>query len=164
MAAILGANLAMVIQLHFDVLPIVCEMLSADPKSLYQITQELENKVLSKIGNRIKLIVAFDEASELQVANTSIRPGALTEILRVLRAILPFPIYSVFISTTAPPPRQRRPPIAGDSSSRVLQTLLSFWPPYTLVGYDDLSEPVGIGCTLDDVTKLEFMLGLGRPL
>ncbi|KAF8587864.1 hypothetical protein K439DRAFT_1630317, partial [Ramaria rubella] len=38
------------------------------------------------------------------------------------------------------------------------ETHLELWPPFTLLGFDQLAEP------LDDATNVDFMLSLGRPL
>jgi hypothetical protein len=111
----------------------------------------------------VKLVLGFDEASEMAINEAGVTWNAYTSIRRILRSLRAFPIFSVFMSTTGSV-RQFHPRQGQDHSTRVQEGSLGLWPPFTLLGFDQLALRLDEGATLDDATQVGFMLGLGRPL
>ncbi|KAF8590539.1 hypothetical protein K439DRAFT_1657311 [Ramaria rubella] len=112
--------------------------------------------------NEVVFILGFDEASELSSEHDA-SEDMFVEICRALWSIREHPIYGVFMST-AGPLRQFHPCLYEEGSSRIQKGQLCLWPPFTLVGYDQLARPLNKNSTLDDATNIDFMLSLGRPL
>lgn len=134
-------------------------------RTLRDAARELSEALFVNVDteNAVKLVLGFDEASEMTVAPAGVPWNAYTQIRRVLRALRDYPIYSAFMSTTGSV-RQFQPRQDRDNSGRIQTGSLRLWPPFTLVGFDQLAKPLKSPPTLKDATDLEFMLGLGRPL
>jgi hypothetical protein len=136
-------------------------------RSLSKAAEDLRDAVLDKLDecdkHNVRLVLGFDEASEMAIAPPGVPWNAYSQIRRVLRALRDYPIYSAFMSTTGSV-RQFHPRQYRDNSGRIQTGSLRLWPPFTLVGFDQLAKTLKNPATLADVTKLQFVLGLGRPL
>ena len=113
------------------------------------------------------LIISFDEAHPLASEEKDFVNGPwskFSELRRALRVVHLYPCFSLFLSTTGKV-SQFMPELKNDPSSRVQKGLLSVIPPFCELEFDQLAKKVISGCsTLEDVSSLEFMASLGRPL
>ncbi|KAI0260882.1 hypothetical protein BC834DRAFT_898710 [Gloeopeniophorella convolvens] len=118
------------------------------------------------------VLLAFDESHEL--ANLFghshqdegwVQWTMYSELRRVLRQILPFPIFSVFLSTTGKF-SSFAPPAQLDPSARIQKSGLKVLTPYSETSFDGLAIKVADDgyLRLDQVASLNHIASLGRPL
>ena len=133
-------------------------------QTLVEAADKLFKTVLTKCNAKydVKLILGFDEASKMAAMVPERSWNPYTIICQTLRSLHNHPIFSIFLSTTGSV-RQFNPTPEVDHSSRVQSGQLTLWPPFTLLGYDQLATPLCEGIKLSDNTD-EFMLLLGRSL
>ncbi|KAF8513031.1 hypothetical protein JB92DRAFT_3116600 [Gautieria morchelliformis] len=117
----------------------------------------------SSIDRPVKLILGFDEASEMAAIVPTRNWSPYTIIRQALRSICDSHIFSAFSSTTGCV-RWFHPTPEVEYSTRIQSGQLTLWPPFTLPGYDQLATALHEGVKLSDVTDEKFMLSLGRPL
>lgn len=139
--------------------------------------QEIARQFFSHwdIQQGVKVILVFDEAhnllatkfDDMELANdASKKPWSyLSELHRVLRLLKTFSLFSVFMSTTG----KIQPSVstvANIASTRIWLRPILFHPPFCALGFDQLAEivPIDGTYTLSDVTKIAFLVKLGRPL
>ncbi|THH21442.1 hypothetical protein EUX98_g8375, partial [Antrodiella citrinella] len=84
------------------------------------------------------LYMAFDEAHTLMGPDDV--ASAFTHLRKILRSVRQFPLFAIFLSTTAQIP-QFVPPKEDDSSARVQSGELSVIPPFCTLGWDQCAAP-----------------------
>ncbi|KAF8508554.1 hypothetical protein JB92DRAFT_2952479 [Gautieria morchelliformis] len=130
-------------------------------RALAKATKTLIDKIPPQGHLNVKLLLGFDEASDL--ADPRKDWDVLEKTRRVFRHLLWWPIFGVSLSTTGSV-KQFRPVSMRGKSSRMQDGRIYPRPPITLVDYDQLAMKLAEGKTLDDATTMEYMLSLGRPL
>jgi len=115
----------------------------------------------------VDIFIAFDEAHTLAEATTSGANESFFVILRRTLSLLSrFSLYTFFLSTTGKitqfaQPRER------DSSSRINEGTLETPRPFIYLGFDQLMQERKVfdrWNTLDDITSLDCIAHMGRPL
>ncbi|KAF8522872.1 hypothetical protein JB92DRAFT_3094194 [Gautieria morchelliformis] len=130
-------------------------------RTLAMATTTLVDKIPGQEGLNVKLLLGFDESSDL--VNRTKDWDAFEKLRRVFRYLRGRPIFGVFLSTTGSV-KQFHPASRWDRSSRIQDGTLYLNPPVTLVDYDQLAMKLVKGNTLDDATTMDYMISLGRPL
>jgi hypothetical protein len=116
-----------------------------------------------------QVVLAIDEAHVLSdpspVAGGPPAPTRFSQFQRALRTLRHLPIFTVFLST-AGKIQDFTPPPNKDPSNRIDGTQLHAPSPFTELGFDqmlgsfkDISR-----YSIDDVSKVGFMVKFGRPL
>jgi hypothetical protein len=113
------------------------------------------------------VVLSIDEAHPLATTQKDEVDGLwsrFSEFRRALRIIHSYPCFTVFLSTTGkfnlfmPSPK-------NDNSNRLQNGLLSLISPFCELGFDQFAKKFVSGqTTLEDVSSLQFMVLLGRPL
>jgi len=109
----------------------------------------------------------FDEAHPLMEPFTPTNAQChFFALRRVLRIFYDVPMFTFFLATTGKI-SQSTPPRQFDPSERINQGTLTTPHPFILLGFDQLMKSRKIFDkykTLDDVTSLECIAHMGRPL
>jgi hypothetical protein len=120
----------------------------------------------SASGTFVDIFIAFDEAHTLAEATTTVAKESFFIVLRRVLAVLKrCPLYSFFLSTGKITQFAR--PRGQDSSTRINRGDLKSPRPYIYLGFDQLMQERKVfdrWKTLDDVTSLECIAHMGRPL
>ncbi|KAI0298434.1 hypothetical protein B0F90DRAFT_702078 [Multifurca ochricompacta] len=114
----------------------------------------------------IEIYISFDEAHSLTTPfGEHDWRSPFTELRRALQMLEGSPMWSFFLSTTGKI-TQFSQPRSVDPSNRVRQGELIIPQPYIYLGFDQLMETQKISKhnTLKDVTSLECIAHMGRPL
>ena len=114
----------------------------------------------------VDIFVSFDEAHTLTSCYDDHNESRFVVLRRALSALSDEPLFSFFLSTTGKVTQfgQAR---GHDASDRINHGRLASPRPYIFVGFDQLVQHRKIErgtTTLDDVTTLDFIAHLGRPL
>ena len=113
------------------------------------------------------IFIMFDEAHPLMEPFTPTDAQCHFFALRhVLRIFYDVPMFTFFLATTGKI-SQSTPPRQFDPSERINQGTLTTPNPFILLGFDQLMKSRKIFDkykTLDDVTSLECIAHMGRPL
>ncbi|KDR72947.1 hypothetical protein GALMADRAFT_228637 [Galerina marginata CBS 339.88] len=117
------------------------------------------------------LILVFDEAQTLMNRDEIGQPtwSNLTVIQDVLRSLVHFPVFSLFLSTTCTGEFcQSTAPLHNDPSSRIHWKVSKSIEPYTDFGFDKLASVKRVSLdgswNLENVTQDRHISCLGRPL
>ncbi|KAF8575263.1 hypothetical protein K439DRAFT_757429 [Ramaria rubella] len=126
-------------------------------RSLDDAATDLDRVIRSAFqsGHAVQFIPAFDEACEMAIDGDKRTWNVFTCIRRVLRSLQKF--FTVFMSTTESV-HQFHPCQSKDRFTRIQDSPLDLWPPFTLLGFDQLVGPLAVGCNLDDATKVDFLV------
>ncbi|EAU82803.2 hypothetical protein CC1G_11320 [Coprinopsis cinerea okayama7 len=121
--------------------------------------------LLSLLGEDAIAVLSFDEAHELALPNLS-GPSSVTmwaQIRKGLRAVRKLNVVGLYLSTSG---KYKRIVPEPDISSRVLKEERILLPPFTELGLNQLALPLSSDgpITLQEVTTLEYVAHLGRPL
>lgn len=113
----------------------------------------------------VDIFVIFDEAHTLTGCYDDRKESRFVVLRRVLSALTTQPLFSFFLSTTGKV-TQFGQPRGHDASDRINDGCLASPRPYIFVGFDLLvgDRKIRRGMTLNDVTTLDFIAHLGRPL
>jgi hypothetical protein len=113
------------------------------------------------------IFLEFDEAHPLVAKCVNEKKHShFSELRRALRMLHKTPVFSLFLSTTGQI-SQFNPRRAVDPSARVIEGNLQLIPPYSNLGFDQAMKGHEVAdgkVDIDEVTSLEFMSQLGRPL
>lgn len=137
------------------------------------MVREALNKGDDEMNHRIKVnahifvdvFIAFDEAHTLTNCYDDRKESRFVVLRRALSVISDVPLYSFFLSTTGKI-TQFGQPRGLDNSDCINHGNLATPRPYIYLGFDQLANnhKVRPSTTLDEVTSLEFVAHLGRPL
>ncbi|KAF8484300.1 hypothetical protein JB92DRAFT_3029577 [Gautieria morchelliformis] len=130
-------------------------------RALATATKTLIDKIPRQGHLNVKLLLGFDESNDL--ADPGKDWDVLEKTRRVFRHLLWWPIFGVSLSTTGSV-KQFCPVSMRGKSSWIQDGNIYPRPPITLVDYDQLAMKLAEGKSLDDVTTMDYMLSLGRPL
>ncbi|KAH9173206.1 hypothetical protein EDB89DRAFT_2068954 [Lactarius sanguifluus] len=125
-----------------------------------------EHSIKANRKRRVDIFLAFDEAHTLTDCYDDQEESRFVVLRRALSSILSHsPLFSFFLSTSSKITQfgQSR---GHDNSDRINSGCMTTPRPYIYVGFDQLvqNRKVRRGSTLDDVTSLDFIAHLGRPL
>jgi hypothetical protein len=110
------------------------------------------------------VILSFDEPFILIDGAKEAEWSLYSELCRILQRLDTNPIFSLFLST-AWNFRLLSPDMKHDPSSRVTNERLRPFHPITEISYDCLAKPAKEDSfTLDQVTQMDWIAHLGRPL
>ena len=114
------------------------------------------------------VIIAFDESHVLSDVKHNRPDGTwskFSELRRGLRVLNPYPVFSVFLSTTGKT-NDFTPAPHEDKSKRLEERTLVLLPPFTELGFDQMVQSrISDGSvTIDEVSTVEYMAMCGRPL
>jgi hypothetical protein len=116
----------------------------------------------------VDIFIAFDEAHSLTPPFNDEDPRSnFTELRRALRDMLPVlnPLWTFFLSTTGKITQFSL--LRGlDPSSRINRGKLITPSPYIHLGFDQLmrKRPITEDSTLDEITSIECIAHMGRPM
>jgi len=125
-----------------------------------------EHSIQAHHKRHVDIFIAFDEAHTLTDCYDDKNESRFVVLRRVLSSVLnQSPLFSFFLSTTSKI-TQFGQPCGHDNSDRINSGHMTTPRPYIYVGFDQLvqNHKVRRGSTLDDVTSLDFIAHLGRPL
>ncbi len=109
----------------------------------------------------------FDEAHTLTDCYDKHRESRFVMLQQTLSVLssLELPLFLFFLSTTGKV-TQFSQPRGHDNSDHINDGYLATPCPFIFIGFDQLvqNHKVRWGSTLDDVTSLDFIAHLGRPL
>ena len=120
-----------------------------------------------KCGNRLLLLMAFDEAHSLMATVASGNSETrYTMLRRALRDIQEEPFFAVFMSTPGSFHHDFSPYQALDPSARIQSSDWGVPSPYTAVGFDQFAIHVSVknGHKLSQLASINHIAHLGRPL
>lgn len=116
------------------------------------------------------VFIVFDEAHSLTkplYANNSTSRNDFSELRRVLSLLNQVSLFTIFLSTTGKI-SQFTPPRGHDPSNRMNYGTFKIPHPFIYLGFDQLVGSDKMFCdkykTLNDVTTLECISRMGRPL
>ena len=110
------------------------------------------------------VIISFDESHILTDNPRGTVWTLFSELCRIFRAIVNYPIFSLFLSTAGRfsrfSPEQRL-----DPSTRIANSELYFLHPICEISFDDIAFPANENAvSLRRVVEMDWMCHLGRPL
>ena len=115
------------------------------------------------------VVLAFDEAHVLTTEQYNTEDGyfsKFSELRRAIRALVDFPIFSVFLSTAGKiqyfTPRPDR-----DNSGRLQKSDLMLLGPFTTLGFDQMMTESRLEdgiISIEEVSTVACMARFGRPL
>ena len=114
----------------------------------------------------VDIFILFDEAHTLTDCYDDHKESRFVVLRWALSALADEPLFSFFLSTTGKV-TQFGQPRGHDASDRINDGYLASPHPYIVVGFDQLVQHRKLKrgkTTLDDVTTLDFIAHLGRPL
>ena len=137
-------------------------------KRLESILRNYVNRAVNfPLPNGCFVTLAFDESHHLASPQAGKSWSVLSELRRALRLIVPYPIFTIFLSTSEKL-RLLSPDLSIDPSSRFSYQKLSLHPPLFQCPFDLVpeehkfsSEPTW---NLARIASTEHMTYLGRPL
>jgi hypothetical protein len=110
------------------------------------------------------VILSFDESHVLTDIPKNQSWTVFSELRRVLRELLPFPIFSLFLST-AGKVLSFSPVIQSDPSLRARESEIEPLHPISEISFDDLAYPaMEDNIMLSRVVLTDWISHLGRPL
>ena len=112
-----------------------------------------------------KVFIVFDEA-HLLTKPFDTTSNDFTELRRALGTLPKETLFTIFLSTTGKI-SQFTPPCGQDHSDRMNDGILTIPTPFIWLGFDQLMgkhKIFGKNKTLDDVTSLDCIAHMGRPL
>ena len=122
---------------------------------------ELIKKCNADDTQQVHFLLAFDEAHLLYEGSGWSR---YTHLRKALRATRQIEVFAVFLSTVGKV-ELLAPPARMDSSERINKNEIDVHRPFCGLGFDQFARVIrNKKISLDDVTKLEFLVMMGRPL
>jgi hypothetical protein len=110
------------------------------------------------------VILSFDESHVLTDTPKNKTWTVFSELRRVLRELVHFPIFSLFLSTSGKV-LSFSPVMQSDPSRRARESDISPLHPISEMSFDDLAYPaMEDHITLSRVVKTDWISHLGRPL
>ncbi len=130
-------------------------------------SNEKEWCIITKYNINVDVFIMFDEAHTLTDCYDEHRESCFVMLRWTLSVLssLKLLLFSFFLSTTGKV-TQFSQPHGHDNSDCINDGYLATPHPFIFVGFDQLvqNHKVQQGSTLDDVTSLDFIAHLGRPL
>ena len=135
--------------------------------ALNKNSNEKERCIITKYNVNVDVFIMFDEAHTLTDCYDKHRESRFVMLQQTLSVLssLELPLFLFFLSTTGKV-TQFSQPRGHDNSDHINDGYLATPRPFIFVGFDQLvqNHKVRRGSTLDDVTSLDFVAHLGRPL
>ena len=133
-------------------------------KKLCQFIDPFNVSASIKGPRRPLVIISFDESHILTDNPDSTEWTLFSELRRVFRELNGYPIFILFLSTMGRF-NNFSPETQSDRSVRIRESHLSTLHPITEISFDDIAYPANEHTvTLCQVTKMNWMCHLGRPL
>ena len=143
------------------------KVLNSDTKDQSDHCIGISNTSNTYEGRFVDVFIAFDESHTLAAPFRDDRRQSPFAVLRhILRSLSSTPLFSFFLSTTGKI-TQSGQPRDRDPSTRIDDGALATLRPYIRIGFDQLMQNqkiLGRWRTLDEVTSLECVAHMGRPL
>lgn len=114
------------------------------------------------------LLLAFDEAHTLAYPVAPEEKPIIQTLFfvlrRVLRTLIDYPMFGLFLSTTGNM-HEFIPPPERDPSARAVDEGLQLFPPFVELGFDQMLEGTDMNkLDIEEVSTIAFMVKFGRPL
>jgi hypothetical protein len=144
-------------------------MISQITEAFRRLEDQLDEGQTAAGPKSIRIYIGFNEAHPLTVPfSEHSAESNYSQLRRALNHLRELPLFTFFLSTTGKISDSEFTPHRGfDASERLVHGSLNTLPPFIHLGFDQLMGSCKIletYTTLDDVTTLECIAHMGRPM